>query len=839
MWKPLRERLDKLPLILAGPILRRTETNSVTVWIALRNPYDVTLKIYDQDWQSDNQDPPDRVYLQGTATPRQIGDHLLIVAVTANVGRNLVPDQTYFYNIWFDDPTDPTAPSLNLNSADVVASENGPHELINYPNHNLPSFSIPSNDLNKLHILHASCRKPHGGGIDMFPAIDTIIEQNYEFPANRPHALFLTGDQIYADDVADVMLSMLIDASVVLLGWEDALPIQGSADHQLRPGNRGQFVKEEAGFTSGFTTHASFDESVPKSHLIRFGEFCTMYLFCWSNVLWPEMLPEDNQINSDPKFVEEFQRRLDKERKLIIYFQAGLRYVRRGMANVPTYMAFDDHEITDDWLLTGAWCKEVLNRPLGRRIIENGLSAYALFQAWGNTPAQFSDQSPGPGPLLFNALESLYHFRSSLVPDARQKIAKALGFPSNDSELEAHLDFLVDQGQLKNDDAIRWSYSFSLSNTQVVVLDTRTRRGYQDAMHGPAALLHNKGIEEQITEIPWRNPELVLLVSPGPYVGETFVEWIQEKASSLSAVPIIRSKQKLVAGYDAESWHLHQWTFEMILSSLGQWFHQGGQPKGRVVILSGDVHYGFASRLHYWATRPLGTNQSIGTELILAQLTSSPLKNQEGKTEKLHQFGYPPDLFGTVPPSFETVGWNEMSFLETVGTVTFRITDPIELKDFLLNSELGPKVVSTEDFEEYATRFELNKAPDWYYQITYLRTEREVRLENGTLVAVEENVDPQSERIDRLIDYLLGTGFLKHVKEYVQSRGPGREIGGLNNLGQVSIVWRPDKKEVVQDLWWRGPDTRESSLAPFPLSRFRVDLNHKTVEFPTELRTAY
>ena len=29
--------------------------------------------------------------------------------------------------------------------------------------------------------------------------------------------------------------------------------------------------------------------------------------------------------------------------------------VRRALANVPTYMIFDDHEISDDWFLNPTW----------------------------------------------------------------------------------------------------------------------------------------------------------------------------------------------------------------------------------------------------------------------------------------------------------------------------------------------------------------------------------------------------------------------------------------------------------------------------------------------------
>ena len=42
------------------------------------------------------------------------------------------------------------------------------------------------------------------------------------------------------------------------------------------------------------------------------------------------------------------------------------RKVRRALANVATYMIFDDHEVTDDWYLSPIWRDRVLTAPLGR-----------------------------------------------------------------------------------------------------------------------------------------------------------------------------------------------------------------------------------------------------------------------------------------------------------------------------------------------------------------------------------------------------------------------------------------------------------------------------------------
>jgi phosphodiesterase/alkaline phosphatase D-like protein len=56
------------------------------------------------------------------------------------------------------------------------------------------------------------------------------------------------------------------------------------------------------------------------------------------------------------------------------------------LANVPTYMIFDDHDVTDDWNLTARWRHRVHASPAGRRIVANALAAYWAFQGWGNDP---------------------------------------------------------------------------------------------------------------------------------------------------------------------------------------------------------------------------------------------------------------------------------------------------------------------------------------------------------------------------------------------------------------------------------------------------------------------
>lgn len=60
--------------------------------------------------------------------------------------------------------------------------------------------------------------------------------------------------------------------------------------------------------------------------------------------------------------------------------------IRKVLANMPTYMSFDDHDITDDWNLNRSWYDRVRSSVSGTRVIAHALTAAWAFQAWGNEP---------------------------------------------------------------------------------------------------------------------------------------------------------------------------------------------------------------------------------------------------------------------------------------------------------------------------------------------------------------------------------------------------------------------------------------------------------------------
>src|SRR5205823_14603410 len=75
-WTPLAERFSTLPLILAGPMLRRAEPRAVTVWLALKASWRAILRIY-----AGNDGGKFVKRFEGTSKTVRLGDHLHVLGV--------------------------------------------------------------------------------------------------------------------------------------------------------------------------------------------------------------------------------------------------------------------------------------------------------------------------------------------------------------------------------------------------------------------------------------------------------------------------------------------------------------------------------------------------------------------------------------------------------------------------------------------------------------------------------------------------------------------------------------------------------------------------------------
>ena len=687
-----------LPLLLCGPVLRRVEPRSVSVWVALRESANVRVDLFTDivnvGTGPQPATPPRAPFASSTAPTRRIGErlHLALVTVTLDqaAGRvPLMPGTLYAYNVTIESISGKQdLRSLGLLQDKGIAGGGSDgyapiaEEPLGYENGQLPGFATVPAKLEDLNFAHASCSKMHGGGDPLLAQVDDLIKDNRnnavppdKYHPSRPHQLFLTGDQIYADDVATALLPTLIQLGRTLLGFasdEKIALTAGGVDTVLDatavnfPPGRRQYL---------MTAVAKFTSEAAASHLMSFGEFAAMYVLSWSPAAWPRdgddlqlgtLAPwlepmkvntseheawkanQDIRARSTPSddpavinrtvldslvlspieaqmtpFFKEFPMPgptehwtklqnaayvgLQKarvafiaDRKKIEETYASLWKIRRALANIPTYTICDDHEVTDDWYLTQRWTASVLGSSLGKGVIRNALTAYTLFQGWGNDPAAFADPASIGGVCLENAT-SLFPAGGGVWPDAT-----AVG----------HLDTCF--GLTVGQPGLRFDYVVDGNAHRAIVMDSRTRRAFA-GLDSPPALLSDDAIRDQIQRGPLPTPlpagfELLLVISPAPMFGPPLFEetllplairsfdayYMAAAKSSSNAVErsmtgIDRSKPTGAQYLDAEGWSNNPRALEKMLAALAAY-------NVPVVVLAGDVHYASSFAIDYQAT---------------------------------------------------------------------------------------------------------------------------------------------------------------------------------------------------------------------------------------------
>lgn len=783
-WTPLSSR-GTLPLLLAGPIVRKVTPSSVTIWFATSQPHNATLHIYNSD--STNTD-------LGTATSNgtTVGNNLTIYAITVNPTSTLSPGNNYYYDLDFG--SGQRLSNLGIN--------------ITYHGNNRPSFALPPADLNQVRLVHSSCRKPHGESLDAFEALDIMIRDSNLNATNRPHQLFLTGDQIYADDVADALLYMIDDAAGEVIGWDET--IAGMSTDDMKPGNRATNLRAATGFSAMMPGKPHY----AKSHLLKFREYCLMYLFAWSDVLWPGSsdFPEFNTVTGRSRqgamgHTISAASDFDTEVSRLQNYLVNLPKVRRALANIPTYMIFDDHEITDDWNLNWHWCVNVYSKAMGKRVVQNGLLAFSLFQAWGNTPEQFI--SGQPGATLLTAASSWRGADDSNFTAIKDK----LSIP--DISTSANPGELTHQSN-----SLNWHFRIEAPNYQIIVLDSRTMRKYPAAsMIEFAELIGPNGFNVQLPANAFPNKDLNLVLASAPVIGVPFLEQKQANTSNIGD----RYDK------DTEAWSLNEACLERLYTKLILSL-QGDQP-ARFAFLSGDVHYGFAARHQLWASGLFEHPGTIGNG-IFVQLTASALKNMTTGmigTMTLHTNGYIPVQITDSVPRLEKYGWNNPGSSNLI----IGRRDPYLPGGSLDNYRRRGNPIVMERDEMRSEKIVQVQNVEWRSLTNYLLAEDSVSsLPSRTPSPRRVTVPPSpSNRTQALQTYL--TMSADH-SDYMGQWGDGKEIVGRNNMGEITFEWGTSTKNIVQSLWWRMRQASRSSqlLQPFPLSVCKVSVEFSDSRYP-------
>ena len=139
--------LSEKPLLLAGPLLRRVEPRSVTVWLASQDSRRVSLVLF-QPGTKESGDPdysaPVEIARTEPTAPCQVGAKLYVISLTITPDSDLETGKVYLYDLEFE-ATD-GQPTDTLKTAGIITppgSSDDPFENFAYGGLSRPTFSLP------------------------------------------------------------------------------------------------------------------------------------------------------------------------------------------------------------------------------------------------------------------------------------------------------------------------------------------------------------------------------------------------------------------------------------------------------------------------------------------------------------------------------------------------------------------------------------------------------------------------------------------------------------------------------------------------------------------------
>ena len=536
-----------MPQVIAGPIVRKVTSTECHIWVVTSNADSPTLNL-----------SANEVVVSGNCQREtiRVGKYAFIHLLSFTSSEPFEDTARIGYSLSFSD------------DAQQASWENEQRGLL-YDGQSFLCFHYTETPET---ILHGSCRKPHFHSDDALAQVDVLHKNAFKKQDDFPDLLLMTGDQIYADDVAGPMLKAIHSVIDRLGLYHEAL--EGAVvtnTNELATHEHGYYEREQllpqiatntvlSSIFFGAKKKPVFTSVNAQNHLIGSAEIIAMYLLVWSDTLWADINIDKDGL--PPKYHAIF----DKEHEALNGFVKQLPQVRRALAHIPTYMIFDDHDVTDDWNLTRGWEQEVYGNPLSKRMIGNALIGYLLCQGWGNAPKKVA-------PLIAKVQESMGES----------------GLNSHDEIIDDLLDF--DQ----------WHYRLD-TTPPIEVLDTRTQRWRSESnMNKPSGLMDWEALCDFQHSIIGK--ESVIVVSAAPIYGVKVIEAIQKVFTFFGKALTV----------DAENWMAHKGTANVILNIFR---HYKTPPD--FIILSGDVHYSFVYdvRLRFRRNSP-----------HITQFTCSGLKN--------------------------------------------------------------------------------------------------------------------------------------------------------------------------------------------------------------------
>ncbi len=245
--------------------------------------------------------------------------------------------------------------------------------------------------------------------------------------------------------------------------------------------------------------------------------------------------------------------------------------IRWLLSTVPSAMIFDDHEVDDDWNISEYWVEEMREKPWWDEQIIGGYASYWIYQHLGNLSPEELERDD-----LFK----------------KAKMAEDAGPLLREFAYRTH----------RAPSGTRWSFHRDFGNTRLVMVDSRggrvLERGYRsmvDADEWDWIREHTTGGFDHLllaTSTP-------VLLGPGMHHLQT---WNEAVCSGAWGAWATGWAENLRRSQDLDHWSSFHESFVRLtglIRAVGA--GEKDQPPASIIILSGDVHYGYLAEAAFSA----------------------------------------------------------------------------------------------------------------------------------------------------------------------------------------------------------------------------------------------
>ncbi|HEV7483683.1 MAG TPA: alkaline phosphatase D family protein [Solirubrobacterales bacterium] len=279
--------------------------------------------------------------------------------------------------------------------------------------------------------------------------------------------------------------------------------------------------------------------------------------------------------------------------------------IRWLFSTVSISMAWDDHDMSDDWNISRSWHEEMDRKHWWHERAVDGIASYWIYQHLGNLSPRELDES------------ELY----AKVRESADATAVLRGWAKKIDTTAA---------------GTRWSFCRDIDGVRAIFMDSRAARVLTEERRS----MFDDKVWDWIVDHASGDFDHLILATTVPYLlspGFHYLEaWNEQLCDGAWGGLIGRGSEQLRRAVDFDHWAAFQLSFQRLrelLEEVGS--GRRGKAPASIVLLSGDVHHAYLAEV---AFKP-----GAGVRSAVYQAVCSPYRNPlEARERKVVEAGFSP-----------------------------------------------------------------------------------------------------------------------------------------------------------------------------------------------------